>query len=57
MRLLGFAVLLLAWSVLIVGGIMALVKWQLDRLKAKWLEETRFIPLLDIQDTFWKARR
>ncbi len=56
MRLLGFAVLLLAWVVLIVGGIMAVVEWRRDWLRAQWLKETRFIPLLNVQDTFWKAK-
>jgi len=56
MRLLGFGVLLLAWSVLIIGGCMAVVEWRRDWLRAKWLRETRFIPLLEMQETFWKAK-
>ncbi len=57
MRLLGFAVLLLAWAVLIIGGLMAVVEWRRDRLRAKWLEEARYIPLLEVQETFRNARR
>lgn len=57
MRLLGFGVLLLAWSVIIIGGISAGIDFRRDYLRKKWLEETRFIPTLDLMGTFRKARR
>lgn len=56
MRLLGFGVLLLAWSVIIIGGISAMIDCRRDYLRNKWLEETRFIPLMGIMGTFRKAR-
>lgn len=57
MRLLGFAVILLAWVVLVVGGISVVLDFRLDRLRKKWLEETRFIPVMGLMGTFRKARR
>lgn len=57
MRLLGFAVLLLAWVVIVIGGLSAVIDFRLDRLRKKWLEETRFIPVMGIMGTFRKARR
>jgi len=54
-RLLGFGVLLIAWTVIIVGGISAGIDVFRDYYRKKWLEETRFIPLLGIQGTFRKA--
>lgn len=57
MRLLGFAVLLLAWVVIVVGGISAGLDFRRDYLRKKWLTETRFIPLTGIMGTFRKARR
>lgn len=55
MRLLGFGVMLIAWAVIIIGGISAGIDFRRDYLRKKWLQETRFIPLLGIQETFRKA--
>lgn len=57
MRLLGFAVLLLAWAVILIGGCLAFVEWRRDSLLKQWWSETRFIPVLEFHGTFRKARR
>lgn len=56
MRLLGFAVILLAWVVIVIGGISAGIDFRRDYLRKKWLEETRFIPTMGLMGTFRKAR-
>lgn len=57
MKLLGFALLVLMWTVLVIGTLNWLFDWMRDRRLAAYETGVKFVPTLLVQETLRKARR
>lgn len=57
MQLVGFAVLLLAWVVMIVGAVNMIVEALRDRRLAAYVLGVRYLPSLMAMGTFRQIRR
>lgn len=57
MRLVGFAIVVLMWTVLVIATVNLIFDWVRDRRLSKYEQSEKRVNILLVQETLRKARR